>query len=239
MAVAVPNPTEVWVPGVAARPEEALPARPGILGSLDGRAIDPLMVLGVPILEAEGADLAMENREGVDPSRRLDVDGPGAHVVAAGISLLDKDHGLGRVGDLKALLIGLDPIPGDAVHAVGLGVAVEGPAPARRELHPGIARAVVHLIARAVLLKGRVAHSIVDPPERLSLRDPGGDRGARAAPVAATEEVHDLVVDAYPSRHQVVLIVVGIENPTEHELLLVAHAIGSGGFHTSTTQSRQ
>ena len=98
---------------------------------------------------------------------------------------------------------------------------------------------MINLIARAVLLERGVAHTVVDPSKGLGLSDANGEARHGAAPIATTHQIHHRIVDADLKRHQVGLVVVGVQNPTEHQLLLIAHAIGPGGLHAGTTQSRQ
>ena len=68
MTVVVPNPTEVGVVGAAAAPVEAGDANRRILGRLDGLGLDPAMTFVVTILKGEGAEVAMEHGERVDPT---------------------------------------------------------------------------------------------------------------------------------------------------------------------------
>ena len=99
---------------------------------------------------------------------------------------------------------------------------------------PSISAAIAH-IENELNVQLFVRH----PSKGLGLSDARGEARHGTAPIATTDQIHDDIVDADLERHQVGLVVVGVENPTKHELLLVAHAIGPGGLHASTTQSRQ
>src|SRR5262249_36938002 len=98
----------------------------------------------------------MKHREGVHPARWVGIESPGTIVVAAGVGLLDENHGEGRCrnGDVlkERFLVGLLATPNAARDGVRLGITVVSPAAAWLHIfraHVRRAMVRIHIVAIA------------------------------------------------------------------------------------------
>ena len=102
MLVALVDTLKITVPAVATTPVETR-GTVGRIGCRFDRAGNyPGMAFGMTVGKRQGAGVAMEDGERIDPTGRgSDVDDPGSEVASARIGFFEENHGFGGVSDRR------------------------------------------------------------------------------------------------------------------------------------------